>query len=310
VELSIALPTSGSWATPENITTIARAAEDVGCRGIWTFQRVLYPIDSDMPAVYRSVLDPLVCLGFAAAVTQRVRLGVAVVNGPFYAPSVLAKLFATADVLSAGRLDAGIGLGWHPAEYASVGLPMKQRGRRFDEFLDCLHALLTDDPVSFAGEFYTVPDSHVLPRPVQQPRPPIYIGGSSEAAYRRAGARGNGFVSSSRASLDDVRSAMEVVRAAADAAGNPSPRCIVRGVVRLRDEPVAASGRALLHGTLTQVRDDIETYAQSGAVDELFLDLNFDSDEVGSPDADAQRSMDKAHAVLELISTSRPAPAS
>lgn len=301
MELSIALPTSGSWATPENITTIAQAAERAGCRGIWTFQRVLYPVDTDMPAVYRSVLDPLVCLGFAAAATERVRLGVAVVNGPFYAPSVLAKLLSTVDVLSGGRLDAGIGLGWHPAEYASVGVPMEQRGRRFDEFLDCLHALMTDDPVSFAGEFYTVPDSHVLPRPVQQPRPPIYIGGSSQAAYRRAGARGNGFVSSSRASLADVRGAMDVVRSAADAAGKPSPRCVVRGVTRLRDEPVATSDRALLHGTLAQVRGDIDVFAESGVVDEVFLDLNFDSDQVGNPDADPRRAMDKALAVLELV---------
>jgi probable F420-dependent oxidoreductase len=300
VELSFALPTSGSWATPANITTTARAAEQAGCRGVWTFQRVLYPVGTDMPAVYRSVLDPLICLGFAAAVTERVRLGVAVVNGPFYAPAVLAKLFSTLDVLSGGRLDAGIGLGWHPAEYASVGLPMQRRGRRFDEFLDCLHALLTEDPVAFAGEFYTVPDSHVLPRPVQQPRPPIYIGGSSQAAYRRAGSRGNGFVSSSRASLDDVRAAMEIVRAAAAAAGNPTPRCVVRGVVRLRDEPVSTPDRALLHGSLDQIRDDLATYADSGVVDEVFLDLNFDSDEVGSPEADPQRAMDKALAVLDL----------
>lgn len=301
MELSIALPTSGSWATPENITAVARAAERAGCRGIWTFQRLLYPLGSGMPAVYRSVLDPLVCLGFAAAATERVRLGVAVVNGPFYAPAVLAKLFSTVDVLSGGRLDAGIGLGWHPAEYAAVGVPMEQRGRRLDEFLDCLRALLTEDPVSFAGEFYTVPESYVLPRPVQRPRPPIYIGGSSAAAYRRAGARGDGFVSSSRASLTEVREAMEVVRSAADAADNPPPRCVVRGVTRLRDDPVTAAGRALLHGSLDQVHGDLDAYAESGVVDELFLDLNFDSDEVGRPDADPQRSMAKALAVLELV---------
>jgi probable F420-dependent oxidoreductase len=268
---------------------------------VWTFQRVLYPVDTDMPAVYRSVLDPLVCLGFAAAVTERVRLGVAVVNGPFYAPAVLAKLVATLDVLSAGRADAGIGLGWHPAEYATVGVPMQGRGLRFDEFLDCLDALLTDDPVSFSGEYYTVPDSHVLPRPVQQPRPPIYIGGSSQAAYRRAGARGDGFVSSSRASLADVKAAMDVVRAATQAAGKPTPRCVVRGVVRLRAEEVSNPDRALLHGSLEQIRGDLATYAESGVVDEVFLDLNFDSDEVGNPDADPQRAMDKALAVLELV---------
>jgi probable F420-dependent oxidoreductase len=305
MELSIALPTSGAWATPSNIKTIATRAEQVGCRGVWTFQRVLYPVDSDMPAVYRSVLDPLVSLGFAAAVTDRVRLGVAVVNGPFYAPAVLAKMLATIDVLSAGRLDAGLGLGWHPAEYAAVGVPMQRRGRRFDEFLDCLDALLTQDPVSFGGEFYTVPESHALPRPVQVPRPPIYIGASAEAGYRRAGERGDGFISSSRASLDDVRAAMETVRASASAgtAGKPAPRCVVRGVARVREDPLPAADRTLLHGSLAQLADDLAVYDDSGVVDELFLDLNFDSDGVGNPAADPERSMERALAVLDLVAS-------
>src|SRR5215469_4611425 len=152
MELSLALPTSGSWATPENVSRLARAAEERGCRGLWTFQRVIYP----------SVLDPLNALGFAASVTSRARLGLAVVNGPFYAPALLAKQFATIDVLSTGRLDAGVGLGWHPAEYAAAGVPMRGRGRRFDEWLDCLNTLLSaDGQVSFAGEFYTVPPSQI-----------------------------------------------------------------------------------------------------------------------------------------------------
>lgn len=298
MELSIALPTSGPWATPENVGAVARAAEEAGFRGLWTFQRVLYPVGTDMPAVYRSVLDPLVSLGFAAAVTSRVRLGVAVVNGPFYAPAVLAKQLAALDVLSAGRLDAGIGLGWLPEEFEAVGVPMAQRGRRFDEFLDCLDSLLTGDPVSFEGQFYRVPASHVLPRPVQHPRPPIYIGGSSEPAYRRAGSRGDGYISSSRASLADVTAGMEVVRASATQAGKPAPRCIVRGVTRVRDQAVPASGRALLHGSLEQIAADVAVYADSGVVDELFLDLNFDSDEVTRPDADPRRALQHA---LDLV---------
>ena len=301
MELSIALPTSGSWATPQNVTTLAKAADTAGCRGVWTFQRVLYPTGTDMPSVYESVLDPLITLAHAAASTERVRLGVAVVNGPFYAPAILAKLAATLDVLSDGRLDLGLGLGWHPDEFAAVGVPMEQRGKRFDEFLDCLDALLTRDPVSFDGEYYRVPEAHVLPRPVQQPRPPFYIGGSSAAAYRRAGRRGDGFVSSSRASVADVAAAMEIVRSAAGDAGRPEPRCIVRGVTRVRDSALPADERGLLHGTIEQIAEDLTVYADSGAVDEVFLDLNFDSTEVGNADADPQRSMDKAYALLELV---------
>ena len=300
MDLGFALPTSGAWATPANVASVARSADERGFRTLWTFQRVLVPTAFELPAVYRSVLDPLVVLGFAAAVTSRARLGVAVVNGLFYAPAVLAKQLAAVDVLSEGRLDAGIGLGWSADEYAAAGVPMAGRGRRYDEWLDCLDRLLTGDPVSFEGAHYTVPPSHVGPMPVQRPRPPILIGGSADAALRRAGSRGDGWISSSRATLDDVRAGVGVVRDAAEQAGKArdAVRCVVRGVTVLRDAPVTGAGRAPLEGTSEQIGDDLARFAEIG-VDEVFLDLNFDSEEVGNPHADPARAMDKATAVLE-----------
>ena len=299
MDVSFALPTSGAWATPENLAEIARAADERGYRGVWTFQRVLYPVDSQLPAVYRSVLDPLIALGFAAAVTSRVRLGLAVVNGPFYAPAILAKQLAAVDVLSGGRLDAGIGLGWAAEEYAAAGVPTEQRGRRFDEWLDCLDALLTQDPVEFAGEFYTVPRSYVAPAPVQRPRPPVLLGGSAPAALRRAGTRGDGWISFSRASVEDVRAGAAAVRDAAEQAGKApgDVRCVVRGVAVVRDG-LGDADRAPLQGTAAQIRDGLARYADCG-VDEVFLDLNFDSDEVGNPTADASVAMAKARALLD-----------
>ena len=299
MDVSFALPTSGAWATPENITEIARTADERGYRGVWTFQRVLYPADSQLPAVYRSVLDPLIALGFAAAVTSRVRLGLAVVNGPFYAPAILAKQLAAVDVLSGGRLDAGIGLGWAAEEYAAAGVPTEQRGRRFDEWLDCLDALLTQDAVEFAGEFYTVPRSYVAPAPVQRPRPPVLLGGSAPAALRRAGTRGDGWISFSRASVEDVRAGAAAVRDAAEQAGKArgDVRCVVRGVAVVRDG-LSDADRAPLQGTAAQIRDGLARYADCG-VDEVFLDLNFDSDEVGNPTATASGAMAKARALLD-----------
>jgi probable F420-dependent oxidoreductase len=299
MDVSFALPTSGAWATPENLAEIARAADERGYRGVWTFQRVLYPVDSQLPAVYRSVLDPLIALGFAAAVTSRVRLGLAVVNGPFYAPAILAKQLAAVDVLSGGRLDAGIGLGWAAEEYAAAGVPTEQRGRRFDEWLDCLDALLTQDAVEFGGEFYTVPRSYVAPAPVQRPRPPVLLGGSAPAALRRAGTRGDGWISFSRASVEDVRAGAAAVRDAAEQAGKArgDVRCVVRGVAVVRDG-LSDADRAPLQGTAAQIRDGLARYADCG-VDEVFLDLNFDSDEVGNPTADASVAMAKARALLD-----------
>jgi probable F420-dependent oxidoreductase len=285
VDLSLALPTSGAWATPANVAAIAREADDAhGFRGVWTFQRWL--ATDDLAGVYQSVLDPIAVLGFAAAVTSRVRLGLAVVNGPFYAPVALAKQFAALDVLSSGRLDAGVGLGWSPVEYASAGVPMEDRGRRFDEWLDCLDVLLTGEHVAFDGKYYQVPPSTIAPRPLQRPRPPVLIGGSAPAALRRAG-RFDGWISSSRASVDDVRGAVDAVRNAAERAGRPrdAVRCVVRGVTILRDAAVDAADRKPLTGSLDQIRDDLALYAACG-VDEVFLDLNFDSERVGNPNAD------------------------
>lgn len=300
MDLGFGLPVSGSWATPANVADIARTADRLGYRGVWTFQRVLVGVEQRLPSWYQSVLDPMVTLGYAAAVTTRVRLGIAVVNGPFYAPAVLAKQLAGLDVLSGGRLDAGIGLGWSAEEYAAVGAPMTARGRRFDEWLDCLHALLTEDPASFAGEFYRVPPAHLAPRPVQRPRPPVLIGGGAPPALRRA-ARFDGWISSSRAGLDEVRSAVGAVRSAAEQFGK-SPdavRCVVRGVTVLREAGVTDPARRPLHGSVDQIRGDLARYAECG-VNEVFLDLNFDA-VVGSPDADPVAAMDAAHALLDAF---------
>jgi probable F420-dependent oxidoreductase len=222
------------------------------------------------------------------------------VNGPFYSPVAIAKQLAALDVLSNGRLDAGIGLGWAPAEYAAAGVSMEHRGRRFDEWLDCLDVLLTGEDVSFDGTYYTVPPSRIAPRPVQRPRPPLLIGGSAPRALRRAGSRGDGWVSSSRASMDDVRNAVKAVRAAAIEAGKTADavRCVVRGVTVLQNSAVDGERRPL-HGSLDQIREDLATYAEAG-VDEVFLDLNFDSERVGNASADPAFALELAVRLMPL----------
>jgi probable F420-dependent oxidoreductase len=299
MHLSLALPTSGAWATPEHVASVARDAEASGFRGLWTFQRWL--ATPDLAGVYQSVLDPVVTLGYAAAVTSRARLGLAVVNGPFYAPVALAKQFSALDVLSGGRLDAGVGLGWSPVEYAAAGVPTDARGRRFDEWLDCMDVLLTREDVSFDGEFYTVPPSRIAPSPVQRPRPPLLVGGGARAALRRAGVRGDGWISSSRMSLDEIRAAVTAVREAAEQAGKArdAVRCVVRGVTALRGAPIEGAGRKLLSGSLDQIRDDLVAYSSCG-VDEVFLDLNFDSEQVGNPSADPSVGVDRAARLMPL----------
>src|SRR2546428_8710853 len=112
---------------------------------------------------------------------------------PYYTPILLAKQLATLDVVSGGRLDVGLGIGWSGDGYDAVGVPFRRRGRRADEFLRCLKAIWTDDVVEFAGEFYQVPRSKIEPKPVQKPHPPITIGGYSPVVITRAVTLGDGF---------------------------------------------------------------------------------------------------------------------
>src|SRR5215813_10444375 len=157
MRVGFGLPVSGAWATPQNISHFATRAEQAGFASLWTFQRLLVPEGSTMEPVYHSVLDPMATLAYAAAVTSRIRLGVAVINAPFVSPGYLAKQAASVDVLSAGRHDLGLGIGWLPEEFALTGAELARRGARAAEYVQVLRTLWRGGEVSFDGEFYRVP---------------------------------------------------------------------------------------------------------------------------------------------------------
>ena len=303
MQLGFAVPVSGSWATPANCTEIAAKAEELGYFSLWTFQRLLSPLDGDTPRLapqYRSVHDPLSILAYLAGKTTRARLGVAVLNMPFYAPIVLAKHVTTIDHLSGGRVDVGLGLGSVPEELEAVGVSSSGRGRRAEDYLRCLRAVWTEDVVDYRGEMYRVPRSRVDPRPLQQPHPPVLLGGVAPAALRRAGRVAAGWISSSRADLRRIDQSVDTVRAAAAEAGRDPDqlRFVCRGVVKVR-----SAERAPLVGSLEEIRSDLELLAGKG-ITETFVDLNFDP-EIVSPDAPAGSSMRRAHEVLEALAPLR-----
>lgn len=300
MQLGFAPPVSGSWATAEHCARLASRAEELGYRSLWTFQRLLSPVDEagheQLEPQYRAVHDPLAMAAFLAGQTSSARIGVAVVNAPYYAPVALAKSLTTIDHLSGGRLDVGLGIGWLPQEFEAVGVPMARRGARTEDFVRCLQAIWTDAVVDYRGELYRVPRAKVEPKPVQRPHPPILFGGAADAALRRAGRLGAGWISSSRADLAAIDRAIGVVRAAAaDAGRDPDAlRIVCRGVVKVRD-----GERAPLVGSLDEVRGDLDRLAAAG-VTETFIDLNFDP-QVGSPDADPSASVRHAVRVLEAL---------
>jgi probable F420-dependent oxidoreductase len=309
MKIGFGAPVSGVWATPKNLASFAASAEGAGYDSLWTFQRLIVPEGSAMEPVYHSVLDPMVALGYLAAATQRIRLGVAVVNMPYLAPVYLAKQAATVDVLSGGRLDLGLGIGWMPEEFTAADATMAKRGVRTGEYLEVLRRAWAEGITEFSGEFYTVPPGRIAPNPVQRPGPPVLLGGTVRAALERAGRLADGWVTSSRADLSRISEGIAVVRgAAAEASRDPaSIRIICRGVVRA-GPPVTVpegGGRRLLSGTYADIRGDVAWLAEHG-VTEIFYDLNWDP-LIGAPDADPVGAVARAEEILtELAPGGQP----
>jgi probable F420-dependent oxidoreductase len=284
MKLGFSLPMAGAWATPQNQILVAQRAEALGYHSLWVFQRLLYPIkpQNDYPPLpgqpwpksFERVMDPIVSLAFVAGATSRIRLGTSVLIMPYYTPVMLAKQLATLDIVSGGRLDVGLGIGWSVDEYEAVGVPYRRRGGRADEFLRCLKAIWTEDPVEFTGEFYSVPRARVEPRPLQQPHPPITIGGYGPTVIRRA-VTYDGF-NGGNVPLDQVAPLVKEIKAAAAAAGrDPATLQIVsRGSFQLHASPQGPDRRPLW-GSLAEIREDVGRYAEAGLT-ELFLEANFD----------------------------------
>ncbi len=191
--------TNPNWAR-----AFVQMLEQQGVESVWMPEHVVmaenyeplydYSEDGRAPVLPTTQMpDPLHWLSFAAAWTDTLRLGTGVLIGPQHSAAVLAKRLATLDALSGGRLEAGIGIGWQKEEYEAVGVPYQHRGKRLDELLDAMRTLWRDDPATYQGEFVRFERVFCDTKPAQVEGVPLLIGGSSEAAARRAGLRGNGF---------------------------------------------------------------------------------------------------------------------
>jgi probable F420-dependent oxidoreductase len=211
---------------PEQVTAFARHAEQCGFESFFTTEHIaLYPgvtlgrmpIAPDTP-----IADPLEVLSFVAGVTERLILGTSVLLLPFHQPVVLAKRLATIDQLSRGRMRLfGIGVGALAKEAEAAGVDFHTRGRRADEAIDVLRLLWAGDAngVSFDGEFYSFTDLCSYPKPYQASTLPIHVGGSSSAAARRAGLRGDGYFPGGGINDEQRRAQLALMRESARAAG-------------------------------------------------------------------------------------------
>jgi probable F420-dependent oxidoreductase len=187
----------------DELAELGSRAEVLGFESLWVGEHIVTPVElrhaypgapGRPPFLSDSrFIEPFTAIGFLAAATRTIRLGTGVLIMPLHSPLPLARAVATADVLSGGRLSLGVGVGWMREEYEAVGQEFGNRGRRLDEMLTILRRLFTEERVSYAGEHYQLPEMCFEPKPVQQPGPPLLIGGSSPAALRRAARFGDGW---------------------------------------------------------------------------------------------------------------------
>ena len=185
----IHLPQYGRVASGEAVARAARHAEELGFTDVWVSDHVVHPAEQSYPSPF--LLDPFATLSWAAAVTERVRLGTSVLVVPQHNAVWLANHLASVDVMSGGRLLVGAGVGWSKREYDALNQPFETRGQRMDEILDLLRAAWTEDPVTFDGAGHHLEDIRFLPKPDRHI--PIWIGGGVEASFRRAVEKGDGF---------------------------------------------------------------------------------------------------------------------
>ncbi len=165
----------------------ARACEQAGLDSVWLADHFMFP-DKDDPEKEVPVFDCFVALGAIAASTSRIRIGELVVGVPYRNPALLAKMLTTLDVVAHGRTIVGLGAAWHDEEFAAYGWPfpsVRERMEMLEEAVQIVDRMMTRRPASFSGKHYSVADAYNDPLPVQQPRPPIMIGGSGEKVTLR-----------------------------------------------------------------------------------------------------------------------------
>ena len=281
MKVGIVLPQTGESATRENVLYIGKEAEKEGLDSVWVFDRLLWPLkpqtpyggvpNAPIPVEYQNILDPLETLTYLAANTDQISLGTSIIDILFQNPIILARRFATLDILSGGRVIAGLAIGWSKDEYDASGIPYKHRGARADEYMQVLKRIWTDDVVEFKGQFYDIPASKIGPKPVQKPHPPILLGGYTPKTFPRIVNYADGWIPiAGFVPLEQQEQAINGLREAARKANkNPSNiRIFVLSYPNVLDSSQISSSnqpRSPMSGTIDQIGSDIDTIKAMGA---------------------------------------------
>jgi probable F420-dependent oxidoreductase len=287
------LPTRGATASPEALETLVARGEALGFASVVIADHIVFPVTITSRYPYTvsgafpgqgDALEQLPLMAFVAARSRTLRLISSVMILPYRNPVVTAKMLATIDVLSRGRLTVGVGVGWLREEFEALGAPpFERRGAVSDEYLRIFKTLWTQDPASYRGEFYRFEAIRCLPHPVQKPHPPIWVGGHSKAALRRAARLGDGWhpVGANPAvplGPAELRASLDELRRLTEAEGRDPVTLTISYKAPVYDRAPAGDGpdRRPFSGSEQAIVDDVAAFAGLG-VSELIFDFRSES---------------------------------
>jgi probable F420-dependent oxidoreductase len=286
MKIGVNLINFGPGASVDAMLRWTRVTEALGYHLVMTSDHVA--VTPDVAGRYPAPFwEPFTTLGWLAAKARKVELGTTVIIVPYRHPLETARMTAQLDVLTGGRFIFGIGVGWARQEFEALGVPFAKRGAMTNEYLEAIRTCWTNDVASFEGRFVKFRDVTTTPRPTRVP--PVWVGGGSDAAMKRAATHGDAW-HPIRIKLPFLREALPRLRKMADEAKRPMPALCPRMHLRLTGAPVPEDNRLMGHGTLDQVRRDFAALLDLGAA-YVLLDTVIAEDVQATRDHEAQWAM-------------------
>ncbi|MGD9885942.1 LLM class F420-dependent oxidoreductase [Reyranella sp.] len=287
------LPTRGPTATRDGVLALAREGERLGFHSAMIADHIVFPVESKSEYPYTidkkhpgggDALETFSILGVVAGATERLRLVTSVLVLPYRNPVLTAKMVATLDVLSGGRVTLGVGVGWLEEEFRALASPdFARRGAVTDEWLAIFKQLWTTSPATFKGKFYHYADIRCEPFPLQKPYPPIWVGGHSPAALRRTARHGDGWhpvgaIAASPLPPQEMRAHIDTLKRLCDGERRDFSKLAISYKAPLYDVgiPDRDGTRRSFSGSPDEIAGDIRSYAAIG-VHELIFDCRGES---------------------------------
>ena len=275
MQFGVTVNNLGGVTQPDLLIRLAQRIEELGYDSLWVSDHVVMPVKVESRYPYNSrgvvgisseedILEPFTTITFLAAATQRLRLGVSVLVLPYRHPVLNAKMLTTLDVLSGGRTILGAGVGWMKEEFDALDADYEHRGQVTDEHIKIFKALCTQDDPSFEGQYYQVNGIKFLPKPVQKPHPPVWVGGITSRAMYRAAILGDGWHVVRMRPHEVARGRDKVLRIRSEhGLERDGFQISIRTTAHVTDTPLG-EGRTPLTGTAQQIVDDVKRYQEAG----------------------------------------------